>query len=171
MKNIYPSRYIQACLLPEEEVLYIAKAHWQIFRNSIMITIVLFFSWLIAVHLNPWTPQIREGIVFTVVLIPFIWIGPFIDYIRTEIVVTNKRVIAEFGSGYFGFIIRSTFEINLDKVTGVETIRLRPHSKSLVKTFVVVKGIHRDSPLIPYIAKYEKFKRILLSVSKKTDSL
>ena len=171
MKNTYPSKHIQAYLLPEEEVLYIAKAHWQIFCNSLMITTVLIFSWLAAVLLNPWTPQIREAMVFIIIIIPFTWIGPFIDCKRTEIAITNKRIIAQFGSGYFGFMIRETFKMNLDEVAGVETIKLRPHSKSLVKTFVVVKGIHRDSPPIPYIAKYELFKRILLSASKKPDSL
>jgi len=171
MKNIYPSKYIQAHLLPEEEVLYIAKAHWQIFRNSILISTILFLSWLAAVLLNPWTTQMREGIVFTIFAVPFVWIGPFIEYKRTEIVITNKRVIAKFGSGYFAFIVRKTFEMNLDKVTGVDTIKLRLHSKSLFKTFVVVKGIHRDSPPIPYVAKYELFKTLLLSVAKKPDSL
>ena len=166
MKNIYPSKYIQEQLLPEEAVLYIAKMHLQIFRNSLMISAVLIFSWIMAVLYNPWTPQMREGIVFTVFLIPFIWIGPFIEYIRTEIVITNKRVIAEFGSGYFGFIFRNTFEMSLDKVKGVETIKFRPHSKSLVKTFIVLKGTYKDSPPIPYVAKYDLFKRILISASK-----
>lgn len=44
-----------------------------------------------------------------------IWLGVYIRYISTELAITNKRVIAK-----FGFIVRSTVELNIRKVESIQ---------------------------------------------------
>jgi uncharacterized membrane protein YdbT with pleckstrin-like domain len=85
--------YVESVLIPGEQVLYEG-------------------------HISGWAllPKIALGVLLLPVgigLIVLLW--AFILYKSTELAITNKRIIAK-----FGFISRSTVEINLSKVESIQ---------------------------------------------------
>ena len=97
-------------------------------------------------------------IIIGIVLLPFWGIGllfllsALMTYLTTELAVTNKRIIAK-----FGFIRRSTVELNLDKVESVQV-----DQGILGRIFnygsIVVSGAGNPKAPIPGISQPVKFR-------------
>ncbi|UOO81955.1 PH domain-containing protein [Uruburuella testudinis] len=82
----------------------------------------------------------------------------------TELALTNKKVIAK-----FGFIRRSTIELNLDKV---ESISVEQGFIGRIFNFgsIVVRGTGGSQAPIPYIAQPLEFRRqVNALLDKKAD--
>ena len=86
--------YIQRVLSQDEEITYEAKLSLWSMLPQILLGIILL-------------PLLGIGLIFLV--------GVYLKYISTELAITNKRVIAK-----FGFIRRSTIEINLRKIESIQ---------------------------------------------------
>lgn len=115
--------YVQKILLPDERVVYGATLHWVIYLQGLMITIaggVLgYYSYDIIAALFGTTHMQTMGhilsggaliVVFAGVVLLF---GAYLRQTTTELVLTNRRIIAK-----YGVISRATFEIMLSRITG-----------------------------------------------------
>lgn len=95
-------------------------------------------------------------------LLPFfgigliLWIKAAIIYFCTELGFTNKRVIAK-----FGFIRRTTIELNIDRIESVQV-----HQSILGRMFfygtIIVSGAGNPQAPVPYISDPVYFRRALL---------
>lgn len=91
--------YVQDNLMSGESIIKQAKVHWSIYLFPICLGI------LGVVYSN------SDAVTFFAILAPLFWFSAFIYRLSTELVVTNKRLIAK-----QGLIARRTIELNLDKV-------------------------------------------------------
>lgn len=151
-------QYIREQLIYGENVVFLCHVHWKIWIPACF--------WF-AVIAGIFFPASREPDYFLwiilVPLVPFIYyfIKAYIEQSSTCLAVTNKRVICK-----FGFIRRSSFEINLDKVEGVNL-----EQSFLGRIFdcstVIVSGTGSSHAPVPNIIDARDFKQILLSESEK----
>ena len=88
------------------------------------------------------------------------WIGAFIRYKTTELAITNKRVIAK-----FGFISRSTVELNIDKA---ESIQVRQGILGRIFDYgsIIVSGAGSTQTPIPGISRPMKFRQTFLATQE-----
>lgn len=107
------------------------------------------------VSLWPHAWQIVLGILllplFGLGLVFLLWV--WIVYKTTEIAITNKRIIAK-----FGFISRSTIEINLPKVESVQVDQSVPGRMFDYGT-IIVAGAGTPSLSIPGAAEPLEFRK------------
>lgn len=108
--------YVEKNLMSGEKLYVQAKLHWTIFSKAILFCAssagLLFYSLKTSMAGDIKVSElVRNGGLIT--LIPALWYlaAAFINYNATELAVTSKRVIAK-----FGFIKRSTIELNHSKV-------------------------------------------------------
>ncbi len=108
--------YYTKVLQPDEQVKYIGKLHWTIYRNAILFAILAVIVAGFALSL---TDDPRElvlavsGILAILALVSFL--SAWFIRVSTEIVVTDKRIIHK-----TGWIARRTEEINVTKVETVD---------------------------------------------------
>ena len=123
--------YIDQSLIEGETILHRARVSWWSQCAYIVIGLL--------------TLIIVIGLVFLVVA--------WIQVRSTEIAITNKRIIAK-----FGFIKRSTVEINLDKV---EALRVEQGFWGRVLNFgtILISGVGSTIDPIPSIADPLVFRR------------
>ncbi|HEY2987750.1 MAG TPA: PH domain-containing protein [Candidatus Binatia bacterium] len=100
--------YIESNLLPDEQIVYLAKLHWIIFLKAFF---VAFFVIVIGAYLLTVEP-IAGGI--AILLGMLILIPPVVRYKTSEFGVTTKRVVFK-----VGFIRRRTLELLLRHVEAI----------------------------------------------------
>jgi len=88
------SSYVEEVLVPGEQVLHLGR-------------ISLWSLWSLLLGGFLLLPMFGVGLIF--------WIMAWVRYRSTELAVTNKRVIAK-----FGFIRRSTIELQIGKIESVQ---------------------------------------------------
>jgi uncharacterized membrane protein YdbT with pleckstrin-like domain len=128
--------YYTKVLQPDEQVKYVGKLHWTIYRNAIVLGIL---SLLVAGFAVSLTDDARgltlavAGVVAILALVSFL--GAWFVRVSTEIVVTDKRIIHK-----VGWIARRTEEINITKV---ETVDVAQGIGGRIFDFgtVLIKGI------------------------------
>ncbi len=116
------SSYVQRVLLPDERVMAAAHLHWIIYVQGMAITT---FGGLLGFY-APAITSIAFGyggdrfahplamIAGGFVLIGAVLLsGAYLRQSSTELVVTNRRVIAK-----YGFISRNTYELMINRITG-----------------------------------------------------
>lgn len=86
--------YIDGALIKDERVIYVG--HISLWSLAPLIALGFLTVWLFGL-----------GLIF--------WVVAYIRYKTTELAFTNKRVIAK-----FGFISRSTIELNINKVESIQ---------------------------------------------------
>jgi uncharacterized membrane protein YdbT with pleckstrin-like domain len=128
--------YYTKVLQPDEQVKYIGKLHWTIYRNSILLGI----SMLIVAGFSISLPDNQRSVALVVaailaVLAIISFLGAWFVRASTEIVVTDKRIIHK-----VGWIARRTEEINITKV---ETVDVAQGVTGRILDFgtVLIKGI------------------------------
>ncbi len=117
------SSYVQKILMPDERVVYAATLHWIIYVQGLAFTfaggLFGYFSPYVAQHFFGPEAAARMTRPLAFIGLGFILVGACLlsgAYIRqnaTELVITNRRVIAK-----YGFISRATFELMINRVTG-----------------------------------------------------
>jgi len=88
------SSYVEGALIKDERVVHVGN-------------ISLWSLWALLLGGFLLLPAFGLGLVF--------WIMAWVKYKTTELAITNKRVIAK-----FGFIRRSTIELNINKVESIQ---------------------------------------------------
>lgn len=140
-------QYVQSQLIADEAVQYEAKAHWAIHLKGIIV---------IAIGILILTSDKAIGGGF-IAIGTLMLISAMISAATTELVITNKRIIAK-----FGVIRRKTFEQQLSKVEGANL-----NQSFLGRMFgyasIVVRGTGSGLTPVPYIADPTRFQHELTS--------
>lgn len=163
--------YVQKILLPDEKVLFTGSLHWVIFLPGLAMIIVAGFL----AHFGLWPLEIvfgranaknmafiPGGLGLLALLLGFgFMIAAYIRQHSTELVITNRRIIAK-----YGFIARSTFEIMLNRVTGANFDQ-SILGRILGYGTVIVHGAGGDISPFDLIGDPQGFHRALVSVLEK----
>ena len=158
--------YVQKILLPEEKIASVLHLHWIIFIPGISLTMFGgffgFFSYdIMNAALGDETGQVVGRVFAGVCMVAallglFLSSAAFIRQMSTELVITNRRIIAK-----YGFIARTTFEIMLNRVTGVSFEQTIPGRIFDFGTVLVYGAGGNVSPF-DGIAHPERFQRALM---------
>lgn len=136
--------YVDSNLMPNETVMKRGTIHWFIFVPGAAALLVGL--------------MIGNGFGALVALVgAAVLVRAFIIFISTELAVTNKRVIAK-----FGFIKRSTVELNHNKVEGL-TVDQSILGRILGFGTVVVSGTGGMRAPVPAIADPLAFRKEALA--------
>jgi uncharacterized membrane protein YdbT with pleckstrin-like domain len=128
--------YYTKVLQPDEQVKYVGKLHWTIYRNAIVLGVlaVVVAGFAMTLADDPRSLVLAgAGILAILALVSFL--GAWFVRVSTEIVVTDKRIIHK-----VGWIARRTEEINITKV---ETVDVAQGIGGRIFDFgtVLIKGI------------------------------
>jgi uncharacterized membrane protein YdbT with pleckstrin-like domain len=135
------SSYIENSLIKDEKILSQANiSMWSLFHLFLLGVILL--------------PLFGFGLVFFLIA--------YIRFKSTELAITNKRVIAK-----FGFISRSTVEINLPKIESIQV-----HQGIFGRIFnygsLVISGAGSPKAPIPGIAQPLEFRKSFNQILENT---
>ncbi|MFC6637027.1 PH domain-containing protein [Sulfitobacter sp. JBTF-M27] len=133
------SSYVESSLIKDEQVVYKA-------------------------YISSWS--LSHLLVAGLVLLPFygigllFWASAAIKYFSTELAITNRRIIAK-----FGFIRRSTIEINLQKV---ESVQVDQSILGRLLNFgsIVVSGAGSPQTPVLGISNPLKFRQIFMETQE-----
>lgn len=142
--------YVQKQLLNNEEIKYQAKVHWGVFITP---CVYLLIGLLISSLLPPLVAPYISKIFYFIAALGFL--GAYLNRSSTELVITNKRVIAK-----FGFISRRTFEKHLSGLEGLN-FRQGIFGRMIGYGTIMVGGVGGMPIPVPYIENPEEFKRQL----------
>lgn len=132
-------RYVESALTKGEKVIYEGK-------TSIWSLLPLILLGLLTLGI------FGLGLLF--------WVAAAIRYFSTELAITNKRVIAK-----FGFISRTTIEINIQKI---ESIQVNQGILGRIFNFgsIVVSGAGNPQAPVPGISSPLNFRREFLNTQE-----
>ena len=133
--------YINSILTPQEKIMTEGKVHWGIYLRSVFLLVLG-----LVIGIEPLD-------LFLMAFAVIFAVGAFITQKTTELVVTDKRVIAK-----FGFIQRQTIQIGLDKVEGVRFDQ-SIFGRLLDYGSIHVSGTGTSNAPIPYIACPTDFRK------------
>jgi uncharacterized membrane protein YdbT with pleckstrin-like domain len=160
--------YLQKMLLPDERVVYIAVLHWVIFVPGLFLTavggIVGYYAYdivslVMGPSMVPLIGRIVAGGAFVFALAGLgLLIGAIVRQSATELAITNRRLIAK-----YGFISRSTFEIMINRVTGVNFDQSIT-GRILGYGTILVHGAGGDISPVDVVSNPGLFQRALMDV-------
>lgn len=140
--------YIDSTLLRGESVRFRGHVHWIIFLPVLLLasagTLVFFY----------FNQLIICGILFFFAIFRFI--TDTIYFFSTELAVTDQRVVAK-----FGFIRRTTFELNLDRVTSLN-VQQTVLGRILNYGNIFIQGMGGVSTPVPVISDPLTFRHWVL---------
>jgi membrane protein YdbS with pleckstrin-like domain len=134
--KVHAMTYYTKVLQPDEQVKFVGKLHWTIYRNAIALGTLAIIVALFSAYLSDnqrWVVLAGAGILAILAIVSFL--GAWFVRTSTEIVVTDKRIIHK-----VGWIARRTEEINITKV---ETVDVAQGVLGRIFDFgtVLIKGI------------------------------
>jgi len=154
--------------MPEEKIVYKATLHWIIFMPGLLLTIlggvVGFNSYTIlgslfgssfAFYLGR---PLAGGALFIIIIGVVLLSGSYLRQTTTELVITNRRIIAK-----YGLISYSTFEIMINRITG-SNFDQSVWGRLFDFGTVLVHGAGGDISPIDQIAEPRKFHQALMMV-------
>jgi uncharacterized membrane protein YdbT with pleckstrin-like domain len=163
--------YTSGILAPDERILYAATLHWIVYLSGLFFVVVgglfgyftpqvadFLFGDVSGEHLRK--PLALLGMCIVLMGLALL-MGAYIRVASTELVVTNTRVVAK-----YGFVSRATFEIMLNRVTGVnfdQTIT----GRILGFGTVIVRGAGGDISPIDAVADPQTFHNQLMTAVEK----
>jgi uncharacterized membrane protein YdbT with pleckstrin-like domain len=159
--------YVNKMLLPDERVVHIATLHWIIFIPGMFFAaaggLVGFYSYDIvgAIFGEQFMMMGRAlaGVAMVFSLTGFgLLLGALVKQSSTELAITNRRLIAK-----YGFISRATFEIMINRVTGVnfdQTVM----GRLLGYGTILVHGAGGDISPFDVVSNPQLFQRALMDV-------
>jgi hypothetical protein len=160
--------YLQKTLLPDERIIYIAVIHWIVFVPGIVLTVIGgiggFYSYdlvglILGPSMVPLFGRIVAAISFVFALMGLgLLIGAIVRQSSTEIAVTNRRIVAK-----YGFISRATFEILVNRITGVNFDQ-SIMGRVLGYGTVLVHGAGGDISPVDVVSNPQLFQRALMDV-------
>jgi uncharacterized membrane protein YdbT with pleckstrin-like domain len=117
--EVHTMAYYTKVLQPDEQVKYVGKLHWIIYRSSILLGLLAIVVAIFSATLDDnqrFAALIGAAILVVLAIMAFLksW---FLQW-TTETVVTDKRIIHK-----GGFIARRTQEMNITKVETVDVLQ------------------------------------------------
>ncbi|MFY9287536.1 MAG: PH domain-containing protein [Alphaproteobacteria bacterium] len=161
--------YVEKVLLPDEKVLFCASIHWVIYLQGLFITIcgglLSVYCYDISAKLfgtggfGGGAGRVMSGIALIVVLAGVsLLLGAYLRQISTELVLTDRRIIAK-----YGIVSRSTFEIMATRITGAnfeQTIV----GRILGYGTILVHGAGGEVSPVDLVTEPQKFHKALLGI-------
>lgn len=139
--------YYTKVLQPDEQVKYVGKLHWIIYKNAILFGILTVAVAIFSLKLdeNQRTFAHIAAAIFAVLTILLFVRSWFLQW-TTETVVTDKRIIHK-----RGFVARHTQEMNISKV---ETVDVMQSFWGRILGYGTVRAIGTGASLetLPYVA-------------------
>lgn len=163
------SSYVNKVLLPDEKIIYAASLHWVIYLQGLIFTIaggvLSFYAYYIAAMFfgenSHGAGRFISGIAFVIVIAGVsLLLGAYLRQTSTELVLTNRRIIAK-----YGVISRATFEIMANRITGAnfdQTVI----GRILGYGTILVHGAGGEISPVDLVADPQDFHRALLGVLK-----
>jgi uncharacterized membrane protein YdbT with pleckstrin-like domain len=140
--------YVSDTLLKDETVRFVGQVHWIIFFNVVCMTLAAVLVYFVFDQL------IIAGVF--IFFACFRLVTDAIYFFTTELAVTDQRVIAK-----FGLISRTTFELNLDRVTSLN-VNQSVLGRILNYGDLFIQGMGGVSTPIPVIANPLLFRKWVL---------
>lgn len=163
--------YVEKILLPDERIIYAATIHWMIYLQGLIMTafggLMAFCSYpILAMLFGPRVGQDFTKPIGTIAMVVVLvgvalLLGAYIRQTSTEIVITNKRLIAK-----YGFISRTTFEILMNRITGANFDQ-PVTGRILGFGTIFVHGAGGEISPISQVENPQLFYRALISVLEK----
>ena len=163
--------YVEKVLLPDERIIYAATLHWVMYLQGLIMTgfagVVAFLSQSVLAILfgERMGAQFSKPVCIIAGIIVLVGImlllGAYVRQTSTEIVITNKRLIAK-----YGFVSRATFEILANRITGAnfdQTV----FGRMLGYGTILVHGAGGEISPIDQVENPQLFYRALVSVLEK----
>jgi len=131
--------YVEGALVKDEKLLHVGRVSLWSLSGLILLGFLLL-------------PVVGIGLLF--------WLAAFIRYKTTELAITSKRVIAK-----FGFISRSTVEININKV---ESLQVDQSVMGRLFNFgtLIISGAGNPQAPIPGISSPMEFRRAFMEAQE-----
>lgn len=108
--------YYTKVLQPDEQVRYIGRLHWTMYRHAILLFVLAIVVAGLSFYLDDdrrWLPLAGAALLLLIAVMSFI--STWLHRIGVEIVVTDRRIINK-----RGWIARQTEEMNISKVETVD---------------------------------------------------
>lgn len=145
--------YVDRNLIKDEVVKYEAKISlWALMPQILSGAIGLIIGIMLGVN------GYFTGMIILMALGGITWISPAIRYHTTELVITNKRVIAK-----VGLIRRETIELKVDKVESIQ-IQQGIFGRILNYGSIIISGAGNPQAPIKSIDKPLKFRKLVLEI-------
>jgi uncharacterized membrane protein YdbT with pleckstrin-like domain len=110
--------YVEKTLQPGETIVYQTRLHWIVFLPAIIVVLAGIAAFVLAPYASTTEPMLVNLIktlgIALVILAVILSISMWVQYISTEMAITNRRVVAK-----IGFIWRRTVEMERGKVESV----------------------------------------------------
>jgi len=163
--------YVEKILLPDERIIYAATLHWIIYLQGLFVTASaglvghfsrVFLTLAFGEQLGGQFAKPISAIAMIIVLAgALLLLFAYLRQTSTEIVITNKRLIAK-----YGIISRATFEIMVSRITGAN---FDQSILGRVMGFgtILVHGAGGEISPIDHVADPQLFYRALVSVLEK----
>lgn len=139
--------YINKVLSPGEEVIYMGSVSiWSLLTPLIIGFVFIMFGYF---HYIP------------IILGFFVLCSAMIQFLTTELSITNRRVVSK-----FGFIERSTVEINIARV---ESVQVQQCILGRIFNFgtIIISGAGTPQAPIPGISSPLVFRRVFMETQDK----
>ncbi len=159
--------YIRSVLMPDEHVLFATSLHWVVYSKG-LVTVLLGLAFILGARPvmglldNPdLAAQADFPLKILATLVTFIGCSQLLMAVLrqtgTELVVTNRRVVAK-----FGIVSRTTYELFLSKIEGAD-VQQTAWGRILGYGTITIRGVGTNLMPINYIDGPDKFQNVLLS--------
>ncbi|MCW5622270.1 MAG: PH domain-containing protein [Burkholderiales bacterium] len=135
--------YVEGALVKDEKVVYVGKVSLWSLAGRIALGFILL-------------PLFGLGLI--------LWLMAYVKYKTTELAITNKRVIAK-----FGFISRSTIELNINKVESIQVDQTMVGRMFNFGTLIISGAGNPQAP-IPGISNPMGFRRAFMEAQDQARS-
>ncbi len=136
--------YAEQNLLPGENIVYRTKLHWIIFFWPVLFLLIALIGF---------ASKSEYVVVGSIILAFLIGIELIIEYLTSEFVITNKRVLVK-----YGLIRRKSFEILLTKIEGIY-VEQGIIGRILNYGTVIVTGTGGNKNIFPKISAPLEFRK------------
>jgi uncharacterized membrane protein YdbT with pleckstrin-like domain len=163
--------YTEKVLLPDERIVYAAGIHWVVYLRGLAITIFGgvasyysydFLLYAFGATITRYAQHAAAGLGLIIVLVGVAFLaGAYVRQTSTELVLTNKRIIAK-----YGFVSRTTFEIMISRITGAnfdQTVL----GRLLDFGTILVHGAGGEISPIDEVEEPQKFHQALMAIMEK----
>ena len=162
------SRYLSRVLVADEKLLYSAQLHWVVFLRGLGMTLFGVLVGQVGLHVievllgaeiaKQLASNVTKASVIIILVGAYDLLRAYIKQISTELVITNRRVIAK-----YGFIATTTFELMMNKVEGAN-IDQTVAGRILGYGTILVKGTGGGISPIDHVAEPYRFHAALMQI-------
>lgn len=158
--------FIRSVLMPDEKVVFATSLHWVVYLRGLMMTLL---GGALALWGNKGLAFVLDGALLEQAMRPMAYLALVVSVIGcfqmvmaglrqsgTELVVTNRRVVAK-----FGIVSRVTYELLLNKIEGAN-LEQSAQGRMLGYGTIIVRGVGTNLAPIEWVDSPSQFQNALL---------